>query len=956
MDADRHARSIPMCRTVLPGAGSVLAGLLLALPILARSAEPQDEGAARSLFFDGVRLFDGEGFVESADVLVADGRIVAVGPELAPPEGAERIDGAGRTLLPGWIDAHAHCWGDALERAAAFGVTTVLDQFCDQDWARAQRAEQAAGRATGRADLYSAGTVVTAPGGHCTQYGLEIPTLADAADAQAFVDARLAEGSDWIKLIVDSFGGRIPTLAPETAAAVIEAAHTRDVKALAHEGTADDALALAAAGIDGLVHGVSDRALDAEEVARLAASGLFVVSTLSLHDPSAERRGLCENPTMAARLTAAERETIETVAPWTTENGAELARGNLAALIAAGVPVLAGSDAPNPGATHGATMHRELELLVACGMSPPEALAAATSRTARLFGLEDRGRVAPGLRADLLLVAGDPSTDPRATRDILGVWKAGRAIVSVPAAAPASADAAPSAAANAAAAEPAPVAEARKGQHEEHRETWNRIFRQSRESGQRWKANEFLADVIAGVPPGRALDVGMGQGRNALFLAENGWRVTGYDLSDEAVGQAKAQAEAAGLALDALRGDVDTFDYGHERWDLVVVMYMHELVLPRAAEIVDSLAPGGLLVVEGFHRDLNVESVQGGYFGYRTNELPRAFDALRILRYEDVTDSADWGNRQSGKKPIVRFLAKKPLPTVAGLQGAYLGQGTPPKTPEVFAPGLVSTEAIELNGVLAPGGREFLFTRLVDGVFSMHRSVLENGEWTRPLPLRLYPGRVAVMAADMTVTPDGERLYWLGPQSSELLPPAEQSGMDLWGSERVHGDWSTALHVPAPVSTDAREVYPCAVADGSLYFSSDREGTLGGMDVWRAQRLPDGGFAEPSNLGAPINTEHGEGDLWVAPDESVLVLSSRRPDGLGQGDLYVAFRKPDGGWTEPVNLGPDFNTDQTEFCPMGTKDGKALFFSRRVGATWEEATASDVYWVDAAVLGTYRPK
>ena len=484
----------------------------------------------------------------------------------------------------------------------------------------------------------------------------------------------------------------------------------------------------------------------------------------------------------------------------------------------------------------------------------------------------------------------------------------------------------------------------------EDRETWNRVFRQTKESGVHWEANDFLAEVIAGRHTGTALDIGMGQGRNALFLADIGWDVTGFDLSDEAVAQAAAAASEAGLELTAVRGDVNAFDYGEERWDLVVAMYMHGLILPRADEIVASLSPGGLLVVEGFHRDLNRESVQGGYFGYATNELLRAFDGLRVLNYEDRADDADWGRSAPGEKPIVRFLARKPLATVPGLRGAYLGQALPGTSPELFAPGLVSTDAVELNGVVTPGGRELLFTRIVDGEFAMHRSVLEDGEWSVPRPLHLYEGRAPSMAVDMTCTPDGQRLYWLGRHRSALSPPGEEPGLDIWTSERVHGDWSTARLVPAPVSTAAREVYPCAVADGSLYFTSDRPGSLGESDVWRAQRLADGSFAEPVNLGAPVNTEYGEGDTWVAPDESMLVVSSRRPGGHGQSDLYVAFRTPGGGWTEPANLGPAINTEHTDFCPMVTPDGALLFFSRRWGATWEETTAGNVYWVDAAVL------
>jgi len=95
------------------------------------------------------------------------------------------------------------------------------------------------------------------------------------------------------------------------------------------------------------------------------------------------------------------------------------------ALRAEGVPILAGTDAPNPGTAHGASMHREMELLVKAGLTPAEALAAATSRPARTFGLTDRGRIAAGLRADLLLVKGDPTQDITATRDIVAVWKTG---------------------------------------------------------------------------------------------------------------------------------------------------------------------------------------------------------------------------------------------------------------------------------------------------------------------------------------------------------------------------------------------------------------------------------------------------------------------------------------------------------------------------------------------------
>ena len=95
---------------------------------------------------------------------------------------------------------------------------------------------------------------------------------------------------------------------------------------------------------------------------------------------------------------------------------------------------------------------------------------------------------------------------------------------------------------------------------------------------------------------------------------------------------------------------------------------------------------------------------------------------------------------------------------------------------------------------------------------------------------------------------------------------------------------------------------------------------------------------------------------WVSRRlESYMILSSRRPPGFGNGDLFVAFRQEDGRWGAPVNLGPAVNAAEHEFCPMVTPDGKFLFFSRRWGATWETTTAGDVYWVDAGVLDKFRP-
>ena len=180
---------------------------------------------------------------------------------------------------------------------------------------------------------------------------------------------------------------------------------------------------------------------------------------------------------------------------------------------------------------------------------------------------------------------------------------------------------------------------------------WNDLFTKGYKS--EIEPNRYLAETIKGRIPGSALDIAMGQGRNALLLAAEGWTVTGFDLSDVAVGRARERAKQRGLRLNAAVGNVDTFDYGQNRWDLVTGIYIHGLLTNNAAKVVRSLKPGGVLVVEGFHREALADA------GYRTNELPAVFSALTILRYEDAIGRPDTAWTDLVQFRYVRLLARK---------------------------------------------------------------------------------------------------------------------------------------------------------------------------------------------------------------------------------------------------------------------------------------------------------
>jgi len=184
--------------------------------------------------------------------------------------------------------------------------------------------------------------------------------------------------------------------------------------------------------------------------------------------------------------------------------------------------------------------------------------------------------------------------------------------------------------------------------------------------------NGFLVEVAGGLVPGRALDIGMGQGRNAIWLAERGWEVTGLEISEEGVrvaeksltrrrGDTEEDAENSKIKIEmrVVQASVEEFPIGVGEWDLIVGMYVHGVMLRESARVIAGLRAGGRVVVEGFHRDvmkLGIEGMTGGLPGYKTNALLRKYLELRIERYEETVAVADWRRIEA---PIVRMVARK---------------------------------------------------------------------------------------------------------------------------------------------------------------------------------------------------------------------------------------------------------------------------------------------------------
>jgi SAM-dependent methyltransferase len=185
-------------------------------------------------------------------------------------------------------------------------------------------------------------------------------------------------------------------------------------------------------------------------------------------------------------------------------------------------------------------------------------------------------------------------------------------------------------------------------------ERWNRILTASRPS-YNTSPNAFLVEVTKGLKPGRSLDVGMGQGRNTIYLAQQGWDSVGFDPADRAVAAAREQATKLGVKITTEVARADDFDWGDARWDLIVLSYVG--AREYAARVVRALRPGGLVVVEGFHRDATKTRPIGGAVVFDTNELLQLFSPLRVVRYEDTDAVGDFGQSYTR---VVRLAAVKP--------------------------------------------------------------------------------------------------------------------------------------------------------------------------------------------------------------------------------------------------------------------------------------------------------
>jgi dipeptidyl aminopeptidase/acylaminoacyl peptidase len=270
------------------------------------------------------------------------------------------------------------------------------------------------------------------------------------------------------------------------------------------------------------------------------------------------------------------------------------------------------------------------------------------------------------------------------------------------------------------------------------------------------------------------------------------------------------------------------------------------------------------------------------------------------------------------------------------VKGPYLGQKPPGMTPEIFAPGIVSTEkGWEAAVSFSPDGREFYFSKRETREGMENRILfmeLTNGSWTRPAPA---PFARDVIEYEAFVSPDGNRVFF---NSDRPRPDVLDAKGEIWYAERGPGGWGEPKYLTTRINK-GWVMFVTVAANNSLYFTAGYDRKFG---IYRSE-FAGGEYREPEHLPMEVNYLRGA-HPFIAPDESYLIFDAQ-PEGMGKSQLFVSFRK-DGKWTQAVKFGPEVNATLTENIANVSPDGKYLFFGRN----------NDIYWVDARVIAELRAR
>lgn len=412
--------------------------------------------SAQDLVLTNARIVDPRAqTVADGSVWIVNGRVVDIGPDVPHEAPGDRIDLEGRWLVPAFVDLHTHSFGNAApggvfdgsgteevaEHVLRAGVVAFLDLFAAEDYILPLRDRQRAGDVAG-ASIFAAGPCFTAPGGHCTEYGIPTRVISSPEEARDELLELVPKRPDAVKVVYDHFdygATTMPSIDGRTLAALISAAAESGLKTVVHVGTWEDVRHAVLAGATAVTHVPRDGVVPEDVAALMASSGTYHIPTLTVHSDLAEffdNPSLLEAPLFQALAADTIRSTygqgVEALDDPSREwiDGVRARRPaaieSVRRLHAAGVHMLVGTDAGNWGTIQGFSVHREMVRLVEAGLSSWEALAAATTSAGDFLGR--RFGVRPGDEASFVALDGSPLEDTGNTQRVVMVVQTGRVV------------------------------------------------------------------------------------------------------------------------------------------------------------------------------------------------------------------------------------------------------------------------------------------------------------------------------------------------------------------------------------------------------------------------------------------------------------------------------------------------------------------------------------------------
>lgn len=422
----------------------------LCLAILLAGAAWFPSGA-QDLFLSGGTLVDPVGSESTrANLLILDGRIAGRPAEPPTDFQGDVLDVAGKWVIPALHDLHVHSFGNqgpsgqlqilgtprTAELMLYAGVAGFLDLFSPEDLIFGLRDRQRQGNGVPGADIFAAGPCLTATAGHCSEYGLPTRIIDTPEDALREISDLATKHPDVVKIVFQR-GSRRPTIDVPTLQAALRAAHDLGLKTVIHVGRWEDAHEAILGGASALTHTPEDSVVTDELVALMAERGTVLIPTLAVHGDIAwwfDDPTRLDNPLVQAVTTEFLRQGFTGSPPeggisqW-VESARELEANRFASvkkLHRAGVAILTGTDAGNPGVFLGYSVHRELALLVDAGLSPLEALAASTSAAGKFLGR--RWGLSNGDEGSVLVLRASPLEDIRNSEAIETVIQRGMVV------------------------------------------------------------------------------------------------------------------------------------------------------------------------------------------------------------------------------------------------------------------------------------------------------------------------------------------------------------------------------------------------------------------------------------------------------------------------------------------------------------------------------------------------